>query len=273
MTTAPTRRDGLPSLPRRPWRPLVTLSALGCAVAIAAATQLGVVALFVVAGLAMILLAGGWVLLLGLPSPRGTTSVLAGSAVILLAGGALSQEARESLLPGAVALAMILEFVHQLGRRDGRPRLVQSVSASITGITLLTSMACVLLLAGVPEGVQSTVVVMAAVAAATLADLGLRLDQGVRPAAVAAVVLGGLAAAGAGLAVGASPPMWLLVLAGALAGGAGFAMRATQSVLPTLFGHRAQVASGIASVFLVGTIAYGLTWLVLGAGMMAANAH
>lgn len=67
-------------LPRRPWRPLVTATAAIGAALMAGAVALGTVPTFLVTGLAMVLLAGGWVLLLGLPSPRGTTAVLAGRA-------------------------------------------------------------------------------------------------------------------------------------------------------------------------------------------------
>ena len=256
-------------IPRRPWRPLVTASAGVGAAVLAVAFLLGTVPVFVVVGIGMLLLAGGWVLLLGLPSPRGTTGVLAGAGLILLGGGVLSMEARTSLLPGAVALAMIVEFLHQLGRRDGRPRLVESVSASVTGIGVLTSGACVLLLTPTDEGVACSVAVFGAVAVASLADLGLRWGAGGPVAGVVAVALGAGTVWWLGTIMAAGLPAPLLLAAGGLAAGSSYALRQVQSVLPTLFGRRAQLASGVASVFATGVIAYALTWLSLGPDMMA----
>ncbi len=249
---------------RRPWRPWVPASAGIAAVLLSAALMLGVWPFFVAMSVAMLLLAGGWVLLLGLPSPRGTTSVLAGAGVILLGSGALSLELRESLLPGAVALAMIVEFIHQLARRDGRPRLTESVSASITGIALLTSGASVLLLAGSPAGVACGVTVFGAVALASLADFALRLGLPGPATGVLAAGLGAVAALLLSIVCGVALPVWIVVLTGAVAGGSSVALRQAQSVLPTLFGRRAQLASGIASVLATGVLAYALTWLAPG---------
>lgn len=257
-------------LPRRPWRPLVTLAAGAGAATVAVAMLLGTVPVFGVVGLAMLLLAGGWVLLLGLPSPRGTTAVLAGAGIILLGSGALSQEMRQSLLPGAVGLALIVEFVHQLARRDGRPRLVESVSASVTGITLLTSGACLLLLTHLPEGVACAVAIFGAVAVASLADLGLRWGAAGPVAGAVAVGLGAVAAAALGSLVQTGLALVVIVAAGALAAASSYALRQVQSVLPTLFGRRAQLASGMASVLAPGVLAYALAWLSVGPDMMAA---
>ena len=59
-------------------------------------------------------------------------------------------------------------------------------------------------------------------------------------------------------------PWWLVAAAGGLAGGSSYALRQAQSVLPTLFGRRAQIASGVASVLATGVLAYALTWITPG---------
>ncbi|WP_226346368.1 hypothetical protein [Agilicoccus flavus] len=227
-------------------------------------------ALFVVAGAGMLGLAAGWVLLLGLPSPRGTTATLVGASVILLASGLLSRELRESVLPGALALAMIVEFVHQLARRDGRPRLVESVSGSITGISVLTSIACLLLIPDDPDGVAATATVMAAVVAGCLGDVARVVGFADRTSAFIALAAGGVAALGAGLALSLDLGWWVLLFAGVLTGGASHGVRQAQSILPTLARRRARIASGLASVLSVGVVAYALAWLSLGPEMMAA---
>ncbi len=253
-----------PAPARRPWRAWVTACAGFGAVALAVALLLGRWPFVAAMAVAMFLLAMGWVLLLGLPSPRGTTAVLAGAGIVLLGSSVLSQELRESLLPGAVALVMIMEFIHQLARRDGRPRLVESVSASITGIVVLTSGACVLLLADTSVGVACGVTIFGAVALASVADLGLRFGGGGPVSGVVAVLLGALGAGVLGTVFDIALPWWLVAAAGGLAGGSSYALRQAQSVLPTLFGRRAQIASGVASVLATGVLAYALTWITPG---------
>jgi len=210
----------------------------------------------------MVCLAMGWVPLLRLPSPRGTTIVQLVAVVLLLGPAALAPRTTLELLPGAVALAMIAAFVHQLARRDARPRLVESVSAVVAGVALLGSGVCLVPLVVDPRGRDAIVAVMAATALATLADVGLgRRPRGVVAAscAVASLVLGGLAAVVAHATTGSSTiPVVALVVAGALAGGVSYALRQIQSVLPSLWGRRAQIASASGSVLATGVVAYAL---------------
>ena len=236
-------------------------------VAFVVAAVLGVVAQFGTVGsmvpalaLPMVLLAVGWVPLLRLPSPRGTTVVQLVAVVLLLAPAALSPRTTLERLPGFVALSMIASFVHQLVRRDARPRLVESVSAVAAGVALLSSAACLVPLVVTAAGQDAVAVVMAATAAATVADVGLgRRPRGAVAAscAVASVVLGALAAWGIHALVGSSP-LPGVTLAGALAGGVSYAVRQIQSVLPSLWGRRAQIASAAGSVLTTGVVAYGL---------------
>lgn len=251
-------------------RPLVVGVTLVAAVALAGSAWLPAPVLFGVAALGMLGVVAGWVLLLGLPSPRGTTATLAGAAVILLTSGLLSRELQESVLPGALALAMIVEFVHQLARRDGRPRLVESVSGSIAGIAVLTSIACLLLIPDDPDGVAATVTVMGAVVAGCLGDVARALGVPDHPSGLIALLGGGLAGLGLGLATGLDLGWWVMVLAGALTAGSAYGLRQAHSILPSLARRRARVASGLASVLVVGVVAYALAWLSLGPDMMAA---
>lgn len=88
--------------------------------------------------LAAVLLALGWPRLLALPSPSGTTAVVAvagvGATAALAAGGALGAAtgAAEAVL-AALGLSVVLAFVHQILRRDGRPRLAESVAGTVAG--------------------------------------------------------------------------------------------------------------------------------------------
>ncbi|UFU02596.1 hypothetical protein LQF12_14035 [Ruania suaedae] len=81
----------------------------------------------------------GWPRLLGLPAPRGATVVL-----LLTAAASLSALlVWDDLLYVAVAagLGVVAAFVHELVRRDGRPRLVESVSGVVTGAVVVSSAA------------------------------------------------------------------------------------------------------------------------------------
>lgn len=252
-----------PRPPRRPWRPVVTVVAFVVAVVLGVVAHTGSVTWMVPAlALPMVLLAIGWVPLLRLPSPRGTTIVQLIAVVLLLVPAAISPTTTLERLPGFVALSMIASFVHQLVRRDARPRLVESVSAVAAGVALLSSAACLVPLVVQPQGRDAIAAVMGATAAATLADIGLgrRPRGGVAAAcAVASVVLGGFGAWGVHAAFGSSSLPFVAV-AGALAGGFSYALRQIQSVLPSLWGRRAQIASAAGSVLSTGVIAYGLAW-------------
>ncbi len=219
-----------------------------------------------VMALHMLMLANGWVRLLRLPSPRGTTAALAGASVLVLIGGFSSRETHVSLLPAAVACALLLEFAHQLGRGDGRRRLVDSISSSVLGISVITSGACFLLLdhaAGVAASLVVVVAVLLSVGADRLRYTRLRLPG----AAVAAILLG--AAGGYGAWALTAPAGYqdsgmLAPLAGALAALASFSLRSALCALPAITGFRARWAAGSACVLSSGVLAYGLAWVAMG---------
>ena len=84
----------------------------------------------------------------GCRSPRGTTSVLAFGTVAAVLTGALTRtDPFLRWMPAALALSMLVAFLHQLLRRDGRPRLVESVVSVVTGLAVVVSGACLVPLA------------------------------------------------------------------------------------------------------------------------------
>lgn len=239
---------------------------LGAGVGVALSSPLALAGLLAVP---MLLLAGGWVRLLRLPSPRGTTSMLAVAVLILLAGGLLSTATQTTLLPSAVAVVLLLEFVHQLSRSDRRPRLVESVSSAVFGIAVITSGACLLLLGG-PIGRTASLTVIAAVLTGCLADLlrgrAARHDRGWVPA-VLSTVLGAVTGWGVWTwlrPTAESVDIWWAVAAGLLAALVSFTLRLALSALPTIGGFRARWAAGSATLLVVGVIAYGMAWGVHG---------
>lgn len=261
---APGEPDRIPPHPR-PWRATVSLTAFLLAALLTAAAVVGHLwAIVAVLAVLMALLTFGWVPLLRLPSPRSTTTVQLVSAGVLLVPGVLAPTETLDWLPGAVALAMVITFVHQLARLDARPRLVESVSASASGVALLSSAVCILPLAATETGRVAIAAVAAATGAATLADV--RLWRAPRwsiavACAIGAVLLGGVAAVVTAHALGDDAlPRAAVAIAGVVAAAASYALRQVQSVLPSLWGRRAQFASAAGSVLAVGVVAYGLAW-------------
>lgn len=111
--------------------------------AVASVALAGLLALAAAAGapllLAATLLVGlavavGWAPLLALPSPRGTTALVAGTSGVAVAVVASTRgEPALRWLPAVMALGVLAAFGHQMLRRDGRPRLVESVSGALVG--------------------------------------------------------------------------------------------------------------------------------------------
>ncbi|MBX9245775.1 hypothetical protein ICW40_13280 [Actinotalea ferrariae] len=167
--------------------------------------------LVVASALLALVIAIGWPVLLDLPARLGSTVVIALGGV----GGVVAVTATRGQpvlreLPVVVAFAILLAFVNELARQDGRHRLVESVTGTVTGVLVATAAAGWVASGRTPGG--TSLVVSGAVALAV-------------GAAVSAVPLGGWTAAAvtttaaviAGGAVGAVMP-GTDVLAGAFLG-------------------------------------------------------
>ncbi|WP_156253104.1 hypothetical protein [Pseudactinotalea terrae] len=79
----------------------------------------------------------GWPTLLGLPARRGAVVVL-----LLTSGAAVTVvEITEDVAWAALVLAgsVLAAFVNELARRDGRPRLVESVSGVVAGCAIVVA--------------------------------------------------------------------------------------------------------------------------------------
>lgn len=89
----------------------------------------------------VVALASGWPTLLGLPTQRGSVTVLAlcgaiGVLVTLLTSEPPRDDPLRWLAP-VLALSIVITFTHQLLRRDMRPRLVESVTGVVSGVVVL----------------------------------------------------------------------------------------------------------------------------------------
>lgn len=237
-------------------QPLVTIAvaALGGLLTISAFA--GPVLVAVAVALAAGIMAWGWSGLLGLPSPRGTAFVLAVGSVAAI-GTALATRTDPLLvwMPAALAGSVIVAFLHQLARRDGRPRLVESIASTITAIAIVVSGACLVVMPRTLHGAWVVALAASAMAVSALTDLfgGMpRLRAWLLPLAMLA---GGLAAIAVGLMSGVVTwgPAALL---GVLTAGVSHALRRVLAMLPAISGARSQLVSACASVLTGGVVVY-----------------
>ncbi|WP_127126879.1 hypothetical protein [Georgenia sp. SYP-B2076] len=112
-------------------------TALGAAaVAVAGYLSHGVLTALVL--LLALVFAAGWPRLIDLPTTRGAGIVIALVAVASVAAVLLASLPALALVMG---LSVVAAFVHQMLRRDGRPRLVESVSGVVGGNVVVVSAA------------------------------------------------------------------------------------------------------------------------------------
>ena len=251
-------------VPEMPLQPLVTVAVVALAGLLTISAFAGPALVAVAVALAAGVIAWGWSGLLGLPSPRGTAFVLAvGSAAAI--GTALATRVDPLLgwMPAALAGSMIVAFLHQLARRDGRPRLVESIASTITAIAIVVSGASLVVLPRTQQGAWVVALASSAVAVSALTDLAGRSQRLRAWLLPLAMLAGGSAAIVVGLTFGAAS--WgSSALLGVLAAGISHAVRRVLAILPAISGSRSQLVSASASVLTGGVVVYVVGRLFIG---------
>lgn len=189
------------------------LTVVGAALlSLAAVTDSWVAALVVVVLAAAF--AYGWPLLTGAPAARGSSVVILLAAVAAAAvAAALGTSDR---MAEVVAFGVIAAFVREMARTDGRERMVESVSGTVTGVVVVVSGAGWVLADAVPGGTEAVLVSCAGLIVA--AALTILPVPGAVGAALAAVG-GGAVGTALGVvlpAVGLVPGMLIGLVGGAL---------------------------------------------------------
>lgn len=181
------------------------------AAAVAVAGYLGGLPLSATAAVLALLLALGWPALAGLPFKPGSAAVVAlgGVGAVVVVHLTDTQPYLRDL-PVVFAAAILLAFLNELLRRDGRTRLVESVSGTVAG-TLVAVAAAGWVAIGRTPGGEPIVVVGALALAVGSVVVALHLQPWVGALVTAA------AAAGAGALGGLLLPA-IDPLAGALLG-------------------------------------------------------
>ncbi len=240
---------------------LATRSVVTAALAAAAALAgyLHPVALLAVVVALVLVVALGWPELAGLPFGPGSAVVIA----LVGIGGVVAVRATGTGLSGlAVVLAagLMVAFVNELLRRDGRTRMVESVSGTVAGGVLALCAACWVAADSLAGG-ESVVVAGALALAVGAAVSAFELPRWV------SAVLTALASAGAGALAGLTLPVISLHAGVVLGVAVGVLVAALDAlfdsivelkrVLPSLSAAALPVAVSGAVVYVVGRVLAG----------------
>ena len=219
---------------------------------LAAAAFLGATGVSGAVALLVVVLAIGWPRLLDLPSGGGSATVLAlvgrgGVVAVVLGGGTLGT------LPFIVACGLVLAFLVEMLRRDGRPRLVESLTATVAGLVVAVCGAGWTAVVEHDGGPDFVVVSAGALAAASVAAV---LVPWKGWSSVGAAITAG-AAVGTGVA--ALVPVTALgagVVVGVFAGVLAASLHVLLEKLPASTSRWGGVASAVVPVLVLGVVAY-----------------
>lgn len=206
----------------------------------------------------VVVMATGWPTLLGLPTQRGSTTVLAlcGTAAVLVVALTAEQDRPLALLTPVLALSVIATFAHQLLRRDMRPRLVESVAGVVSGVVVIE------LVAGWLAAAQGSLdLVLTGVAGLVPAALALALPLPRRVTGAICLVAGTVSAVLASVFLDAVASVPAAVT-GALVGVVLVAFDRLFAPLPSVTSRQAGLALGAAAVCCTGAIAYLLSEVI-----------
>lgn len=228
---------------------------------VAVAAFVGEVPLIALAGALAVLFAVGWPRLAELPARLGASTVIGlGGLGAVLAVAFTTGEPFLRELPLVFALAVVLSFVAELVRRDGRERLVESVSGVVAGVLVAASTAGWVAAGRTPGGVS--LVVTGAVALAVGSGVSAMPVAGWGGALLTLAAAAGTGA-GAGLLVPGIEPA-----AGGMIGLAVGILIATLKELfdglPSLSGRWASVAAIALPVTVTGILVYVVGRVLVG---------
>lgn len=244
-------------------RPVVTAAAVVTALLLAASAATGsrvveIIAV-VIAGLAV---AVGWPRLVASPSPRGVTIVL--SVTSLAVGAALLAQGTEPYLdvvPAAIAVGIIAMCLHPLVQPSARADLARGMAGTSLGVLVI---ACGgVLTSTVPHGASPVVIAGIALAVAAMVDLYTERRSLVAWMLPIGMLVGGLAGVLAHLVLGGGLASWA-ALVGVLSAGVALSLRRALSLQRAVDTVPGGIASGVASILLVGPLLHLISRLPLG---------
>jgi hypothetical protein len=218
------------------------------------------------AGLAWagIVVAWGWPSLLGSSSRFGSSLAIGVTGVLApVAAVATTDEPYLRLVPVALVIGLAIMFGHQMVRRDGRPRLTESIGITSLGLAVVALGTTWMPLSRTDRATDIAVIGFVSIGVASLADLVAGFAK-VRPWMLPlAMLLGGAGAMVAASVLG-SPAPGAAALVGFLCAAVSHATRRMLSVLPAVTSVRGQLSTAAASLLVPGVVAYGLALAIVG---------
>ncbi len=263
------RREALESRPSlSPMALLARPATVAATVALAALLLLGIVTDPVLLGVALgfttLVLAWGWPRLLGSSSRFGSSLAIGVTGLLTAAATVITTEQPYlRLVPAALAIGLGFMFGHQIVRRDGRPRLTESIGVTSFGLALVALGSAWMPLSRSARAEDIAVVAIVALGVSVLADLVVGYERARAWMLPLAMVLGGAAGLVAA-AVAGGPGSARAGLVGLLVAGVAHALRRALVVLPGIGSLPAQLAAGAASLLVCGVVAYGLALALVG---------
>lgn len=244
-------------------RPVVIAATVVAALVLAASAATGERLVEILAiVLAGLVVAVGWPRLVGSPTPVGSSIVLGVTAVTL--GAALLVKDGEPLLehvPAAMAVGIIAMCLHPLVQASARVDLARGLTGTSLGLLVI---ACGgVLTSTVPHGASPVVIAGIALAVAALADLVTERGALVVWMLPIGMLVGGLSGLAAHWILDSELEPWA-ALVGVLGAGAALSLRRAVSQQRAVDGVPGGVASGVASVLLVGPLLHLISRLPLG---------
>ncbi len=242
----------------------VTASVVATSAFFALTALAGPTTLTLAIAVTVVVIAWGWAGALGLPTPRGTVGVLLlGGLAILLSVWLPADSSHLNWLPGALAVSIMTAFLHQLLRRDGRPRVAESVSAVLLALALFTCSAFLIPLTRTENGTLLVIAAMSAAAASAVVGVATRrLAVSLRPWIVPITLVAGGVCAGL-VSLGSEASWTSFVLIGVVCAALSHAVRLIFAVLPTMAHARPRVVVALSSVLVIGVIPYAAALLLV----------
>lgn len=228
---------------------------------VAVAAYFGTVFLVAVCLALVAALAYGWPLLLDLPGALGARLVVALGGFGAIAAAALTNGTPAlQHVPIVLAACIVVAFVAELARGDGRTRLLDSLIGTVSGAVVAVSCSGWIAAAGTRAGTR---LVVAAAIALAVASAVSAVRWPTWTGVVATVALAVAAAGGVGMLF---PDVSVIsgVVAGTISGLLVAALRALFDKLPGLRGRWAALAAAALPVAVGGTLIFFVARVLVG---------
>ncbi|GAB3582043.1 hypothetical protein [Calidifontibacter terrae] len=250
--------DELPlPLPAGPGAVGAVVGVVGAA-AVAAGAWAGALPLAIVLIALGVVVSFGAPRLLNLPHPTGSTrTLLLGTTCVAVVELLADRAGNLRWLGTALAIGLMISFLAEMLRRDGRPRLTESIAGTALVLAILATGAFYLPTLIEFRGAYATGAACAGVAIGLLADLLAHARTSAHEWSLPVGLLVS-AVAGWGIGIGSDRPWNISMLTALVACGVSYALRI---VLRRAAHPTEQAALGAASVLVAGIAPYALLWV------------